>query len=194
MFTYTLRRLLVAIPTLLFISLVIFLLIDLAPGSPMSQVPLTISVAIVVFDPNRGSAVISVAGRCPILKLSRGSAKELSHDGVSGPPLGEPRGHYRETEIVLDHRESLLIFNDGIERVLSPDGSALSRSSLAEIIRINADNPEQFDRRLRDQISEFRQDGLVHENLAFAVIHRLSADDIVIADFDAERGVPKGES
>ena len=42
MFTYTLRRLLMAIPTLLFISLVIFLLIDLAPGSPMSQIPLTI--------------------------------------------------------------------------------------------------------------------------------------------------------
>jgi len=42
MFTFTLRRLLMAIPTLLFISLVIFLLIDLAPGSPMSQVPLTV--------------------------------------------------------------------------------------------------------------------------------------------------------
>ncbi len=42
MFTYTLRRLILAIPTLLFISLVIFLLIDLAPGSPMSQVPLTV--------------------------------------------------------------------------------------------------------------------------------------------------------
>ena len=42
MFTYTLRRLLLAIPTLLLISLVIFLLIDLAPGSPMSQVPLTV--------------------------------------------------------------------------------------------------------------------------------------------------------
>ena len=42
MLTFTLRRLLTAIPTLLFISLVIFLLIDLAPGSPMSQVPLTV--------------------------------------------------------------------------------------------------------------------------------------------------------
>ena len=42
MLTYTLRRLLVAIPTLLFISLVIFLLVDLAPGSPLSDIPLTI--------------------------------------------------------------------------------------------------------------------------------------------------------
>jgi peptide/nickel transport system permease protein len=31
-----------AIPTLLFISLLIFLLVDLAPGSPMSQIPLTV--------------------------------------------------------------------------------------------------------------------------------------------------------
>ena len=42
MLTFTLRRLLLAIPTLLFISLIIFLLVDLAPGSPMSEIPLTV--------------------------------------------------------------------------------------------------------------------------------------------------------
>jgi peptide/nickel transport system permease protein len=42
MLTYTIRRLLLAIPTLLFISVVIFLLVDLAPGSPASQIPLTV--------------------------------------------------------------------------------------------------------------------------------------------------------
>ena len=42
MLTYILRRLLLAIPTLLVISLVIFLLVDLAPGSPMSEIPLTV--------------------------------------------------------------------------------------------------------------------------------------------------------
>ncbi|MFN0114470.1 MAG: ABC transporter permease [Paracoccaceae bacterium] len=42
MLTYTLRRLLIAIPTLLLISLVIFLLVDLAPGSPASEIPLTV--------------------------------------------------------------------------------------------------------------------------------------------------------
>lgn len=42
MFHYTLRRLLVAIPTLLLISLIIFLLLGLAPGDPMAQLPLTI--------------------------------------------------------------------------------------------------------------------------------------------------------
>lgn len=43
MLNFTIRRILIAIPTLLFISLVIFLLLDLAPGDPMSQVPLTVS-------------------------------------------------------------------------------------------------------------------------------------------------------
>ncbi len=42
MLTYTIRRLLMAIPTLLFIALVIFLLLELAPGDPMGQMPLTI--------------------------------------------------------------------------------------------------------------------------------------------------------
>jgi peptide/nickel transport system permease protein len=43
MLTYILRRLLIAIPTLLVISLVIFLIVDFAPGSPASEIPLTIS-------------------------------------------------------------------------------------------------------------------------------------------------------
>jgi peptide/nickel transport system permease protein len=42
MLTFTLRRLLLAIPTLLLISLVIFFLVDLAPGSPASEIPLTV--------------------------------------------------------------------------------------------------------------------------------------------------------
>ena len=42
MLTFTLRRLLLAVPTLLVISLVIFLLVDLAPGSPLSEIPLTV--------------------------------------------------------------------------------------------------------------------------------------------------------
>ncbi|RVV96933.1 ABC transporter permease [Mesobaculum littorinae] len=42
MLNYTIRRLLISIPTLLFISLAIFLLLELAPGDPMAQVPLTV--------------------------------------------------------------------------------------------------------------------------------------------------------
>ncbi|MCA0921084.1 ABC transporter permease [Pseudooceanicola nanhaiensis] len=42
MLTYTIRRLVLAVPTLLFISVVIFLLLQLAPGDPMAQVPLTV--------------------------------------------------------------------------------------------------------------------------------------------------------
>lgn len=42
MLTFTLRRLILAVPTLLFIAFVIFLLLDLAPGDPMADQPLTI--------------------------------------------------------------------------------------------------------------------------------------------------------
>ncbi len=46
MLTFTIRRLVLAVPTLLFISLVIFLLLELAPGDPMAQVPLTVPPAV----------------------------------------------------------------------------------------------------------------------------------------------------
>lgn len=42
MFNYTLRRLLLAIPTLLFIALAIFMLLELSPGDPMADMPLSI--------------------------------------------------------------------------------------------------------------------------------------------------------
>ncbi|MGV8936524.1 MAG: ABC transporter permease [Allorhizobium sp.] len=42
MFSYTLRRLLFAIPTLLIISFIIFALLDLAPNDPLGELPLTI--------------------------------------------------------------------------------------------------------------------------------------------------------
>ena len=42
MLTFTIRRLLLSIPTLLFISFIIFGLLQLAPGDPMAQVPLTV--------------------------------------------------------------------------------------------------------------------------------------------------------
>jgi len=42
MFAYTLRRLLFSIPTLLVISFIIFALLDLSPGDPTANLPLTI--------------------------------------------------------------------------------------------------------------------------------------------------------
>jgi len=42
MLSFTIRRLIIMIPTLLLISLVIFLLLELAPGDPMAQIPLTV--------------------------------------------------------------------------------------------------------------------------------------------------------
>ncbi|WJS83583.1 ABC transporter permease [Paracoccus sp. TOH] len=42
MLSFALRRLMLAIPTLLFISLVIFLLLEASPGDPLGDVPLTV--------------------------------------------------------------------------------------------------------------------------------------------------------
>lgn len=42
MLTYALRRLMTAIPTLIFISLVLFLVLEASPGDPLADMPLTI--------------------------------------------------------------------------------------------------------------------------------------------------------
>jgi len=46
MLNFTTRRVILAIPTLLFISLIIFALLKLAPGDPLGQLPLTIPPAV----------------------------------------------------------------------------------------------------------------------------------------------------
>lgn len=46
MLNYTIRRLLISIPTLLFISFIIFGLLKLAPGDPLANMPLTIPPAV----------------------------------------------------------------------------------------------------------------------------------------------------
>ncbi|SIS99594.1 peptide/nickel transport system permease protein [Roseivivax lentus] len=46
MLTFIARRLLLSIPTLLFISFAVFMLLQLAPGDPMAQVPLTVPDAV----------------------------------------------------------------------------------------------------------------------------------------------------
>ncbi|MDG1971639.1 MAG: ABC transporter permease, partial [Paracoccaceae bacterium] len=43
MLNYTIRRLMMAIPTLLMISFIIFLLLDLAPNDPTGNLPMTIT-------------------------------------------------------------------------------------------------------------------------------------------------------
>ena len=42
MFAFTMRRLLFAVPTLIVISFIIFALLDLSPGDPTANLPLTI--------------------------------------------------------------------------------------------------------------------------------------------------------
>lgn len=42
MLTYATRRLIFAIPTLLIISLAIFMLLEAAPGDPMAMVPMSV--------------------------------------------------------------------------------------------------------------------------------------------------------
>ena len=42
MLTYTIRRLIFAVPTLFVIALIVFFLLELAPGDPMANVPLTV--------------------------------------------------------------------------------------------------------------------------------------------------------
>ena len=42
MLTFTIRRLLLAIPTLIFIAFVIFYILDAAPGEGLADIPLTV--------------------------------------------------------------------------------------------------------------------------------------------------------
>ena len=94
MLTYFTRRLLLAIPTLLFIGLVIFLLLDLAPGDPTAQLPLTIPPAVreqIRISLGLGAAgiVLPVLPTAPFVLLAAACfmrSSERLHSWVIGHP------------------------------------------------------------------------------------------------------------
>lgn len=148
----------------------------------IDDIPLLISVGVMVLDPEKSTVTLAVAGHCPLIRVHANSVAEFREEDFLGPPLGAESGEWQETELQLHDNDILLMFSDGITKLSSPDRKTLSRTERVELIQ-NCSRGERtiFETRLRNRLAEFRGDSVLADDLAFAMIHRNRNADTVDA-------------
>ena len=148
-------------------------LTEKALAERLPQIPLVISVAVMVVDPYSSSATVAVSGHCPVVAVSRGVVKEIDN---ADSPMGMADGSFSETRISLYDNDVLLVMTDGISKVSSLQEGLLSRDQRMEMIR-NASSCHrvEFQEHLVDQIELYRKGTLLADDVAWGAVIRTSA-------------------
>lgn len=148
-------------------------LTEMALAERLTQIPMIISVAVMVVDPESSSATIAVSGHCPVVGISRGVVKELD---IADSPMGMADGSFSETQVTLYDNDVLLVMTDGISKVSSLQEGLLSRDQRMEMIR-NASSYHhvEFQEHLVDQIERYRKGTLLTDDVAWGAVIRTSA-------------------
>lgn len=139
----------------------------------IDNIPLLISVGIMLLDPEKSMMSIAVAGPCQLFHVRADEVLEICDDDFPGPPLGADADSWLETEIQLQDDDLLLLFSDGIAKLSSPDRKPLSRDGQANIIAESAKgNRSVFETRLLKRLEEYRGESVLDDDLAFVMVHR----------------------
>lgn len=155
----------------------------------MTEIPLGISVALMIIDPERSTALLSVAGDCEIFRAAHGMVDGVRDDMITGPPLGMSSGGYRESEVQIAAGETLLICTSGFSRLHSGQGQTAEQQQRLRMLRAATGQPEPFSTRLHQQIEDFRSGAPLPDDVAFAMIHRhcVTAHDLVVCEPGSRR-------
>ena len=112
MLSFTIRRLLFAIPTLLVISLIIFLLLDLSPGDPTSNLPLTIPAEVKEQIRVSLAMAMSLNPKLRVIRILDGSL--LDADNLALITEAAVAAYYQVwIERVSDPSETAVVIEDG---------------------------------------------------------------------------------
>ena len=143
-------------------------------------VPTVISVAVMILDPKRSAVTVSAAGHCSLVFVQMNQGKEIDSSGAIGPPLGTGRDSRVETEFQLNDNDVILLFSDGITKLMSPAGEILSRPQKLALIKEAASaHRTVFESRLRRLLISHRGDAPLVDDVAFVIIHRTKMADTI---------------
>lgn len=152
----------------------------------MQDIPMVISVAVMILDPQRSSVLMSVAGHCPLFLIRQGEVKAVNVPEVFGPPLGAEREAYGEAEIQLSSNDLLLLMSDGVTKLRSPSRETLGHDTVLQMLgRCSDGSRRNFETNLQQQLVEFSGDMPLVDDVAFALVHRTNNSDTV--DFSSMR-------
>lgn len=159
---------------------------ELALADRMEEIPMMISVAVMILDGRRSSATISLAGHCPLFMIHQDEVKVIESPRLSGAPLGATREDYGEVEVQLSDNDMILLISDGLTKLRSPSNQTLGDDGTLKLLkRCTKSSPDHFETQLSQQLDEFRGDVPLIDDVAFALIHKTNDADTV--DFSSMR-------
>ncbi len=139
----------------------------------LEDIPMVISVAVMILDPQGSAVTVSVAGNCPLAFIHMDEVTEIDSSDFVGPPLGAGRDSCGESEFQLNDNDVILLFSDGITKLMSPAGEILSQSQKVELMKEAASaNRSVFESRMRRQLISHRGDAPLVDDVTFVMVHR----------------------
>lgn len=139
----------------------------------VDEVPDVISVAIVILDRERSEVTVSVAGHCPLFLIRSAELQQITSDSIVGAPLGQTRSERTEGRLQLNDNDMLVMFSEGIKRLISEGRSVWSDSQLTTVLAdAAAENRTVFESRLMRRLRDLCGADAVLDDLIFAVVHR----------------------
>lgn len=155
----------------------------------MDDVPMVISVAMLIVNADQSSVTAAIAGHCPLILVHRDDIRDVNNPQITGPPLGSVRESYVEAEIPLYDNDVLMLFTDGITKLCSPEGNSLTRGEMLEIVEDAASGHRTaFESHVSNRLREFRGDAPLIDDVAFVLINRTPAAGTVdnLSQFGAD--------
>ncbi len=162
----------------------------------LGHVPMITSVGVMLLHPGSAIAEITIAGHCVLAGIRSGRAETFSHADVVGPPLGTGQQNGQQARIKLAKGDSLVLFSDGVTKLINSTGQVLSGQTLVQLIDEAAKNPVgSMDIGLRVGLEKYRNGSPVPDDVAMACVQRLpTADDshvgTVVSDPSTEQEKP----
>ncbi|MEO2018528.1 MAG: SpoIIE family protein phosphatase [Fuerstiella sp.] len=147
----------------------------------LEDVSVVVSIGVMILDPQRSTVTVSVAGHCPLAFIQMNQVTELDSSGAVGPPLGAGRDSCGESEFQLNDNDVILLFSDGITKLMSPAREILSRPQNVELIKEAASADRMaFESRLRRLLTSHRGDAPLVDDVAFVIVHRTPMAETVV--------------
>ncbi|GAB5440546.1 MAG: hypothetical protein Fues2KO_08950 [Fuerstiella sp.] len=140
----------------------------------LPAVPMVISAAVLLVNPDGHAVTLAVAGHCPVVLVRACGTVEKSVDACVGPPLGLAECDYIGQQWKFEVGDTLTVFTDGAVRLADPSGRMLRYDHLVELVQQAVTVPDHTTDHLQNKLDEFRQSVMPLDDVAFVTVRRIS--------------------
>lgn len=151
---------------------------QLALTERLESVPMVISAAVVILDPDRSTLTAAVAGHCPLYQQQRGQWRSLAEEVPAGAALGMSEEGWTDTEILLKDGQSVVLFSDGITKLPPPDAEPQSEDRVRDLLdQCATDGSGELMLAMRRHLRRIEKEGGLQDDVLLALFRRWANAD-----------------